>query len=890
MPVSVLSTKLHLPAPRTKAVARPRLVEKLNEGLQRKLTLVSAPAGFGKTTLVSEWLGEVALPIAWLSLDENDHDLTRFLTYLISALQTIDSGIGENVLGALQSHQPPAVDALLTALLNDLESVSQDFILVLDDYHEVDSKHVDEALLFLVEYLPPQMHLVIASREDPPLPLARLRVKGQLTELRTADLRFTAQEAADFLNQVMGLELSVQDIAMLETRTEGWVAGLQLAALSMQGHADMAGFIQSFTGAHRFVLDYLLEEVLRRQPQAVQQFLLRTSILERLNSALCDAVLANEETSSQGRLEELERANLFIVPLDGERRWYRYHHLFGDLLRQRLGQNVDFAEEAELHLRASAWFEQNGEMAEAFRHALSAKDQNRAAEVAERAWLGMDESFQSGQWLGWTKQLAGGVKRLRPVLCVQIAWAYMDAGNVAESEAFLQEAERCLRESPQAMIVVEETQFKNLPARMAIARAYNALTSGESAAAVTFGREALQLIPAENPFMQAQATSLLSGAYWANGELTAAYAAMNHWAEQARMAGNLVFAVMTASGLADILLAQGRLRDARQTYESTLLLAAEFGAQIERFTAHHHLGLALLLNEMLSAEVEGHLQRGLELGQAVTIPDWTYRRNLAQARLKESAGDFEAALYFFDEAERTYVKTPIPLTHPVSALKARVWLKQGQLARAQEWAQSFSADDALSFLREFEHITFARVLLAAKDVKNAWRFLERLLQAADEGQRIGCLIEILILQALTLHAQGQLSQALLPLKRAVTLAEAEGFARIFDEGKPMQELLAKLSLTPEGRAHKGYLQKLSGLFDTPTPKPPRSQPLIDPLSERELEVLTLVAQGLSNTEISEKLFLSLSTVKGHNLRIFNKLQAKSRTDAVARARELGLIT
>lgn len=887
MSIPVVTTKLRVPPLRTKVVIRQRLLERLQEGLNHALTLVSAPAGFGKTTLLSEWLGEVNLKVAWLSLDDSDHAITRFITYLVSALQVIDKSIGESVLGALKSHQPPAVDTLLIALLNDIDSVSQDFILVLDDYHEVDSKPVDEALRFLVEYMPPQMHLIIASREDPPLPLARLRVKGQLTELRAADLRFTMQEAADFLNQVMGLDLSGQDITALETRTEGWVAGLQLAALSMQGHDDITGFIQSFTGAHHFVLDYLLEEVLSKQPQEIQHFLLRTSILDRLNGPLCEAVTG---MPSQKMLEELERSNLFIVPLDGERNWYRYHHLFGDLLRQRSEQNIASNEVAELHLNASAWFEQNGDLADAFRHAMAAKDQNRAADIAERAWLGMDETFQSGQWLGWVKQLSGSVRRLRPVLCVQIAWAYMDASKADESESFLQEAEQCLREAAHTMVVVEEEQFKTLPARIAIARAYNSQTKGESLATVKLAQEAVRLSPETNQFMRAQATAILAGAYWANGELTAAYDAMNHWAEQARLAGNTMFAIMTASGLADILQEQGRLRNAMQIYEDALKFAADVGAEAAPFTAHHHLGMALLLNEMGANDAaEKHLQLSLELGQAATIIDWQYRRDLALARFKETAGDLNAALYFFDEAKRTYVKTPIPLTRPVDAFKVRVYLKQGLLAQTHEWAQKFSMDDELSFLHEFEHITFARVLLAKKDSKNVSQFLARLLQAAEDGARIGSMLEILILQALAFHAKGQLTQALLPLKRAVALAEVEGFVRIFEEGKPMQELLAKLSLTPEGKANKSYIQTLLSLFDVQTPRPAPSQLLIDPLSERELEVLSLVALGLSNTEISEKMFLSLSTVKGHNLRIFNKLQAKSRTDAVARARELGLI-
>src|SRR5215208_599980 len=402
MSIPILATKLHIPQPRPKVVLRPRLIARLNEGLRqsgsfaRKLTLISAPAGFGKTTLVSEWVAPLTrfpLPMgeenevraAWLSLDEGDNDPNRFLVYLIAALQTLAVNIGAGVLGALQSPQPPSTESILTALLNDIAALPNDFILVLDDYHIPDSRLVDQALAFLLEHLPPQMHLVIATREDPPLSLARLRSRDQLTELRAADLRFTAAEAADFLNQVMGLNLSAENIAALEARTEGWIAGLQLAALSMQGHSDAAGFIQSFTGAHHFVLDYLLEEVLQHQPEHVQAFLLRTSILNRLCGPLCDAVLLDPSAPGQETLEFLERANLFIVALDNERRWYRYHHLFGDLLRQRQGQSLTHEEVAKYHIRASEWYEQNGDESEAFHHAIAARDLNRAAGLAEMA-------------------------------------------------------------------------------------------------------------------------------------------------------------------------------------------------------------------------------------------------------------------------------------------------------------------------------------------------------------------------------------------------------------------------------------------------------------------------------------------------------------------------
>src|SRR5260221_3186980 len=384
MSTPILATKLYIPPPRPKAVLRPRLSERLNEGRPRKLTLISAPAGFGKTTLVSEWVLGCQRPAAWLSLDEGDNDPTRFLTYLVAALQTLAATLGEGVLTILQSPQPPPPASILTALLNDLTTISDDFVLVLDDYHVLDAKPVDHALTFLLDHLPPQMHLVIATREDPPLPLARLRVGGNLTELRVTDFRFAHSEAAEFLNQVMGLTLSAQDIAALATRTEGWIAGLQLAAISMQGHQDTTSFITSFTGSHHFVMDYLVEEILQQQSERVQTFLLRTSILDRLCGPLCDAVVLDPSASGQKTLEYLEHANLFIVPLDHERRWYRYHHLFADLLRQRLHQSIASSPgDAEshvnaLHIRASLWYEDHGLEIEAFHHAVAANDLERA--------------------------------------------------------------------------------------------------------------------------------------------------------------------------------------------------------------------------------------------------------------------------------------------------------------------------------------------------------------------------------------------------------------------------------------------------------------------------------------------------------------------------------
>lgn len=898
----ILATKLYIPKPRPKIVLRPRLIDQLNKGLHRKLTLISAPAGFGKTTLVGEWLATCHYPTAWLSLDEGDKELQRFLVYFVAALQTLREDIGNDMLGALQSSQLPPIEPLLSILLNEIASIANDSILVLDDYHLIDSKAIDEALAFLLEHLPHQMHVVISSREDPTLPLSRWRVRSQLNELRAADLRFTSAEAADFLNGLMQLNLSVHDIAALEARTEGWIAGLQLAALSMQGNQDKTGFVESFGGAHRFVLDYLLEEVLGRQPDSIQSFLLRTSILSRLCGSLCDAVLGVASGSSQKTLEYLDHSNLFMIALDNERHWYRYHHLFGDLLRQRLGQERPPEEVSEHHIRASEWYEKNGDQAEAFHHAIAAQDFSRAATLAEIAWQGMSGSFQNAAWLGWVKQLPEKLIQIRPVLCTQIAWSFMDTGDVDASESWLQNAEALLSGPSERMVIVEEAQFRMLRARIAFVRAYNAQAQGNTSATLEYAEEALKLTPEDGEYFRAQTKAILTSAHWASGKLDAAYRAMQDWMLNSEKAGNTLFAVASAHGLAEILIAQGHLQEAIRTYQQSLQLALAHGRQAQRFTAHHHLGLAMLFLEMGNNEkaTQG-FQTGLELSLYCTLADWPYHKCIAQARWEESQGHLDAALEWLEEAKRAYVRTLMPNTHPVEALKARIYLKQGRLSKAQNWVQEHGLDvDAdLSYLREFELITLARVLLAEYQgshiegtVRGALHLLDRLLAAAEEGKRIGSAIEISIVQALTHHACGHRTKALGSLKRALILAKPEGYLHIFvDEGKAMTELLTSLSESHEDEGLKEYIRKLLSASEKQGKNAPASppQPLIDPLSQRELEVLRLVEQGFSNDQISKKLFLSVSTVKGHNLRIFNKLQAKSRTEAVARARELGLL-
>lgn len=906
MSTPILATKLYIPPARTQLVPRPRLIERMNESLssRHKLTVISAPAGFGKTTLVREWIVNCERPVAWLSLDEGDNENTRFLTYLIAALQTIVPNIGAEALRMVQSAQLPPIESVLTILFNEIAAIPDNIILVLDDYHVIEDKTVGNILTFLLEHLPPQMHLVITTREDPNLPLARLRARDQLTGLRATDLRFTDSEAAEFLNQVMGLSLSAEDIAALEARTEGWIAGLQLAAISMQGHHDTSTFIKSLTGSHHFVLDYLIEEVLGQQPESVQAFLLRTSILERMCGSLCDAVLLDPSVSGQDTLEYLEHTNLFIIPLDNERHWYRYHHLFGSLLRQRLGQSLTPEEIAKYHIRASEWYEKNDDPAQAFHHAIAARDFSRAAMLAEKNWRGMSESFQYVAWLGWAKQLPEELIRSRPVLCTQIAWGYMDISEVDASESRLRDVERCLENPPNDMVVVVEEQFRALPARIAIVRTYNAQSISDFPAAVKYAELALTLAPEDDHFMRAQTKAILGGTYWANGDLEAACKSMSDWIDNAQKAGNFAFAIASASGKADILTEQGHLREALRTYLQSLQLASEHETESQPIIAHHHLGLALLYHEMRDDESAAqHFQKSMELGQQSVLRDWSYRKYLAQAQWKESDGDLDSALDLLDDAQRFYARSLIPNTRPVDAIKVQIYLKQGRLFNAQEWVREhgFSVKDDLSYLREFEHITLARVLLAEyqvnrkeRSIQDAMRLLKRLLKAAEDQKRMGSILEILIVTALAYHALGNTSQAFASLERALSLAQPEGYFRIFvNEREPMRSLLldfrGSLEKQPRGKEHElhGYVDKLLSAF-VPTNDIPQSNSN-ELLSQRELEVLRLIAQGLSNDEISQRLFLALDTVKGHNRRIYGKLQVQRRTEAIIRARELGLL-
>jgi LuxR family transcriptional regulator, maltose regulon positive regulatory protein len=905
MSTPILATKLYLPRLRPNVVSRPRLLERLNAGLHRKLTLIAAPAGFGKTTLVSEWITFIERPTAWLSLDEGENDPAQFLAYLVTALQTIAPTLGEGVLGVLQSSQPPPSEAILTVLLNEITTLPDQFVLVLDDYHVLAAQAVDLALTFLVEHLPPQMHLIIASREDPQLPLARLRARGELTELRAADLRFTPSEAAEFLNSVMGLTLSPGDIAALEDRTEGWIAGLQLAALSMQGREDIPEFIRAFTGNHRYILDYLVEEVLTRQTEPVRSFLLQTAILDRLSGSLCDAVTGQEKGNVQ--LESLEHGNFFVVALDDTRHWYRYHHLFAEVLSAHL-----LAEQpnqvATLHRRASEWYERHGSAVDAIRHALAAADFARAADLIELGVIAMLRSRQEATLLDWLKVLPDEVLRCRPVLSVAYAHVLLSSGEREGVEERLRDAERWLDTTAEmpvrpdalaaTMVVVNEEEFGHLPATIAIARAGLALTRSDVQGTVTYARRALDLAPEDAHLTRGSAAALLGLASWTSGDLAAAHRSYADGIASLQKAGNISDSLGCAIAVADIQMVQGRLHEAMHTYERALQRALEQGTPTLRGTADMYVGMSGLHHERNDLHTATqHLLRSKELGEHTGLPQNRYRWCVAMARIRESQGDLNSVLDLLHEAERLYVGDFSPNVRPIAASVSRVWVAQGNVGKALNWVRErgLSVSDEPSYLREFEHITLARVLLARstsnradRSIHEAVGLLERLLQAAEEGERTGSVIEILVLQALANLLQGDIPAALVPLQQALTLAEPEGYVRMFvDEGPPMALLLeaaAKHGIAPN------YVRHLLTAFGSAEDRTPVKQGLIEPLSEREMEVLRLLATGLSGPEIARELVVSLNTMRTHTKNIYSKLGVNDRQAAVRRAKELDLFS
>ena len=902
----LLETKLYIPRLRRGVVARPRLIERLAHGADSKLTLISAPAGFGKTTLLAEWLASGPAggrSVAWLSLDPGDNHATLFWTYLIAALGTVAPGIGEGALHLLQSPQPPPIEGALATLLNELNAVPGDIVLVLNDYHAADAHDIQDGMAFFLEHLPPQVHLVITSRADPALPLARLRARGELVEIRAADLRFTPDEAAAYLNDEMGLELTARDVAALEGRTEGWIAALQLAALSIQGRDDAAGFIAGFAGDDRYIVDYLVEEVLHRQSDSVRSFLLQTSILGRLSGPLCDAVTGHD--GGRAMLEALDRGNLFLVPLDDQRRWYRYHQLFADVLRARLlDEHPDLA--PELHRRACEWCEENGDRSEAIGHAMAGGDLERAADLVELAIPAIRQGRQEATARVWLEALPDELIRVRPVLSVGYAGALLIRGEREGVEARLRDAERWLGTQqgepsgpdtpPAAMIVADEREFRRLPATIAVYRAAQALAIGDVANTVKHARRVLELVAEDDHLLRGSAAGLMGLAYWTSGDLETAHRSYADCMASLEKAGHLSDMIGCAIAMADIRIAQGRLREASSTYERGLRLATERGAPMLRGAADMHVGMSeLSLEQSDLAAASQHLLTSRELGEHAGLPQNAHRWRVAMARLRQAEGDLDGAVVLLHEAERLYQGDYFPNVRPIAALTARMEIARGRLGDAQVWAreQGLSAEDDLSYLREFEHITLASLLLARRgrderSLQQALDLLERLLRSAEDGGRTASVIEILILQSLGHQAQAGVRAGLVPLDRALALAEPEGYVRVFvDEGRPiatMLEAAARQRVAPD------YVRHLLAAFGTPAGSPTVTQNLVEPLSDRELEVLRLLATDLDGPGIAAELVVSLHTVRSHTKSIYAKLGVNNRRAAVRRAGELGLLS
>jgi len=879
MTTPILATKLYIPPPRPNIVPRLRLIERLSEGLHCKLTLISAPAGFGKTTLLSEWIAGCEWPVVWLSLNDADNDPVRFLAYLVAALQSITANIGAGVLRVLQAPQPPPIEAILTTLLNDITTIPNDFILVLDDYHVIEIPAINHALTFLIEHLPPQAHLVVATREDPPLPLARLHARNQLTELRATDLRFTRSEAAEFLNRVMTLNLTADDIAALEARTEGWIAGLQLAAISMQRYQDTSTFITSFTGGHHFVMDYLVEEVVHQQDERVQTFLLHTSILDRLCGSLCDAVLRDPRASGQATLEYLERANLFIIPLDNERLWYRYHHLFADLLRQRLsvaaptgdvGSSVN-----ELHIRASQWYEEHGLELEAFHHAAAAQDIERAERLIQGKSIPLHFRGAVTTILNWLASLPTSVLNARPWLWWRYASLLLVNGQTTGVEEKLDAAEAALQYAD------ADDTTRNLIGQIAAARAVLALTRYDAATILTESRRAMGYLHPTNLSTRANANWTLGFACFSQGDRAAARQAFTEAIALGQVCGDIFTTILATIGLGNVQEAENQLYLAAQTYQHVLQLAGDQPLQI---IYEAHLGLARVLyewNELDAAEQHG--RQSLYLARQYDyVIDRFIVCEVFLVRLKLAQGDVTGAAVLLAQASQSARQQNIVYRIPeVAAAQVLLLVHQGNLAAAAQLARTHDLP-----------LSLARVHLAKDDTFAALVVLEQLRQHVETKNLQDERLRVMVLQALAYHTYGHKDKAVQLIGDALALAEPGGYIRLFvDEGVRMAQLLSQAAahgMLPE------YIGKLLAVFESEQQSVDKShlsaaQPLVEPLSQRELEVLRLIAQGLSNGEISKRLCLALDTVKGHNRRIYDKLHVQRRTEAVARARELGLL-
>ncbi|RPI26932.1 MAG: hypothetical protein EHM70_18395, partial [Chloroflexota bacterium] len=837
----LLRTKLRLPFIRLGVVPRPELQARIAAGLQFPLTLVVAPAGFGKTTLVAAALTGSRLPVAWLSLDKDDNQAGRFLKYLIAGLQGADSRIGSEAAQLISGMRPMPLQVVLASLINDLDITGREIVLVMEDYHFISSQDVHEAVAFFLEHCPHTLHLVIVSRSDPPLPLARLRARSQLVELRIDDLRFTGLEATQFLNDVMGLHLDAGLVAVLEERTEGWIAGLQMAALSMRDRDDVRGFIEGFSGTNRYILDYLLEEVLNSQPPEIQRFLLYTSILERLTAPLCDAVTVG--AGSQATLERLERANLFVSSLDDERHWYRYHHLFSDLLQARLQQSQPELLPG-LHARAADWYEDNGLAVEAINHALAGKHWSRAADLIEQQAMGSISGESVMALISWLEALPEEHLYTRPWLCVFRAWSLLLNCQVQGVENLLQRAEQNLPATDGL------TSNEDVLGNVAMIRAYKGLFEEDLERAAEQVALADNLLPQNDRIIRCDLLWVRGFLPFLRGDLVRAADAWVKARDYSVLAENPYVTVTATGQLARVYRMQGRLRTAKELYQQALEVAANRRWQHSRLTTFVKKDLADVYrecNELTRATILA--QEAAEETERWGNPSDAAMAQAILAHILGTWGQWDSSRQALNRAVqlcRNHATYP-EIRSRIIACQVRLWLMGGDLPSALRWVEESHVHpgDLLDFRLEIEHIALARVLLSQNQSEKAAPFLARLDDAARIGGRNGSRIEILVLQAQALQACGDTHHALAALSTALALAEPEGYARIFlDEGQPMKLLLAQWLAHSSASPLRDYAVHLLAQFDAKEHSLRAAQEqaastgeLAEPLSQRELEVL-----------------------------------------------------
>ncbi len=919
---SLIRTKLRPPFTRTKLVTRPRLQEKIAQGLRGPLTLITAPAGFGKTTLLASCVESCGMPVAWLSLDKNDNQIGRFLSYLIAALREADHAIGSAAIQLLVVSQEAPIEAILTSLINELDSAGRETVLVLDDYQLITSQAVHEQMEFLLEHCPRTFHLVIATRSDPPLRLARLRARGQTIELRAADLRFTEGEAAQFLNDVMGLHLDAGAVATLAERTEGWIAGLQMAALSMRDREDVLGFIDGFSGTNRYILDYLLEEVLSNQPPEIQHFLLCTSILERLSAPLCDAVtsasLRTSLTDGEGLksqsvtiLEYLERANLFLIPLDDKRIWYRYHQLFADLLQMQLHKVIGAQGTTILHLHAAHWYEQNGFILEAINHASVASDDAMVERLIEQNYLKMANIGEMSSVRYWMGKLSEELIHRRPWLCLYEAMRHSWFGEIDKTLLLLGEAEKHIRS--RISNGAPDADTRALLGYHDYVKSRVTAMEGDTRHAIELCRNAREIIPADNLGLQIDVSITLGYEYFLYGDFVNAekiLREMIHTGDNVRAINNPVAGYAL---LARLYAYQGRLHEAYALLKKSERTVREASGQTLGLVGLIDVGIAALLCEWNDIEEAIFLlKQGMEL-----LPWWGKADDLCLAystlaRAQLALGNFMEAKKAIDKASQLIQTCGVfsEAKNVIEAYQIKLWLIQGDWLAVDHWIgveeNRFTPPDSIRYEDERRGITLARALLGRDKPNQSIHLLTRLEESSRSAGRMGHLLEILLLKALAMQALGDSESTFLSLTNCLTFAEPEGYRRIFlDEGKPMQQLLASWLTKANPGSLRDYAGHLLSKFEEEigsTPlggkhAPPISsfqtalgEALIEPLSRRELEVLQQIAVGRTNQEIARQLFISPGTVKAHTASIYRKLDVANRTEAVTRARQLGILS